>query len=284
MLASLLAGGHVLLDDVPGTGKTMMARTFAKSMNLSFRRIQFTPDLLPSDILGVNTYNQKTSEFEFKQGPIFASVVLADEINRASPKVQSSLLECMEEKQVTVDGVVHHLPDIFFVVATENPIEQEGIYPLPESEKDRFMVRLNIGYPSSSEERKMIDLHSRHHPIEDVSSVAAEDEILSLADGIASVTMDTTIKDYIVELVKATRESRDLVLGGSPRATLSLFKLSRAFAAVSGRDYVLPDDVKDLAVPVLAHRLVVDPVSKMNGVTAEAVVEAVLETVPVPIP
>jgi len=284
MFATLLAGGHVLLDDVPGTGKTMMARAFATSMRCAFRRIQFTPDLLPSDILGVNIYNQKTSEFEFKPGPIFASIVLADEINRASPKVQSSLLECMEEGQVTVDGVVHKLPDIFFVVATENPVEREGTYPLPESEKDRFMIRLKMGYPSPSEERGMMDMHRRGHPILGILPVETPENIVRLREELASVAMDDTVKQFIVNLVNATRESKDLALGASPRATLALFKLSRALAGLSGRNYVLPDDVKQLAVPVLAHRVLMDPVAQMNGLAPEAVVESLLEKVPVPIP
>jgi MoxR-like ATPase len=284
LLASLLSGGHTLLDDVPGTGKTMVARTFATSMSCSFKRIQFTPDLLPSDIIGVNIYNQKTSEFEFKPGPIFASVVLADEINRASPKVQSSLLECMEEGQVTIDGVLHTLPEVFFVVATENPVEQEGTYALPESQKDRFMVRVKMGYPSPSQEREMLDLHRSGHPIQSITSVAGSEEILSLREGMASVRMDETVKRYIVDLVTATRESRDIILGGSPRATLALFKMSRAMAFLSGRSYVLPDDVKDLAVPVLAHRMLVDPVAQMNGLSTEDVVDSLLEKVPVPIP
>lgn len=284
LLAALLAGGHVLLDDVPGTGKTMMARSFARSMSCTFRRIQFTPDLLPSDIIGVNVYNRKTSEFEFKPGPIFASVVLADEINRASPKVQSSLLECMEEGQITVDGVVHCLPEIFFVVATENPVEQEGTYPLPESQKDRFMVRLKLGYPSPSQERQMIELHRVRHPIEGVESVASPADIMDMRRDLQAISIDETVEEYIVSLVNYTRESRDLVLGASPRATLALFKMSRAIASLSGRSYVLPDDVKELAGPVLAHRVIVDPVAQMNGLSADEVISNILENVPVPIP
>lgn len=284
MLATLLSGGHVLLDDVPGTGKTMMARAFARSMDCSFKRIQFTPDLLPSDIIGVNIYNQKTGDFEFNPGPVFASVILADEINRASPKVQSSLLECMEEGQVTIDGVVHSLPRIFFVVATENPVEQEGTYHLPESERDRFMIRLRMGYPSPANEKKMVELHRAAHPIGGVSPVASQEDILHLRDNLSSVRVDETVKEYIVSLVAASRESRDLTLGGSPRATLALYKLSRAVALLSGREYVVPDDVKGLAVAVLAHRVVMDPVAQMNGLTPDVVVQGLLEKVPVPLP
>jgi MoxR-like ATPase len=284
LLASLLSGGHALLDDVPGTGKTMMARTFAQSMSCSFKRIQFTPDLLPSDIIGVNIYNQKTSEFEFKPGPIFASVVLADEINRASPKVQSSLLESMEEGQVTIDGVVHEMPDIFFVVATENPVEQEGTYSLPESQKDRFMIRLKMGYPSPTQEKSMIDMHWVGHPIQQVSCIATPEDINRLREGLSKILIEDTVRQYMVDLVTATRESRDIALGGSPRATLALFKMTRAMAALSGRKFVLPDDVKDLAVPVLAHRILIDPVAQMNGLTPESVIENLLDKVPVPIP
>jgi len=283
ILATLLSGGHVLLEDVPGTGKTMMARAFAASMQCSFKRIQFTPDLLPSDIIGVNVYNEKTSKFEFRPGPVFANVVLADEINRASPKVQSSLLECMEERQVTVDGVVHRLPEIFFVIATENPIEQEGTYPLPESQKDRFMVRLKMGYPEAREERLMLDLHARSHPIENIEPVTSQDEILEIRRALSHITVEDSVKDYIVSLVSATRQSKELTLGGSPRATLSLFKLSRAIAALSGRDYVLPDDVKQLAVPVLAHRVIMEAMPRMEGTTPEEVVSSIVESIPVPI-
>ncbi len=284
LLSTLLAGGHALLEDVPGTGKTMMARAFAKSMKSSFRRIQFTPDLLPSDIIGVNIYNQKTSEFEFKPGPIFASVVLADEINRASPKVQSSLLECMEEGQITVDGVAHQLPEIFFVLATENPVDQEGTYPLPESQKDRFMVRLRMGYPDRFQEREMIRLHREDHPIRCISSVSTSEEIIGLKKRLREIRLDETVEEYIVELVNSTRESKDLLLGASPRATLALFKMSRAMAALDGRSYVLPDDVKQLAPCVLAHRLVVDPVSRMNGLSAEDIVEDLMGKVSVSLP
>jgi len=283
ILATLLSGGHVLLEDVPGTGKTMMARAFAASMQCSFKRIQFTPDLLPSDIIGVNVYNEKTSKFEFRPGPVFANVVLADEINRASPKVQSSLLECMEERQVTVDGVVHRLPEIFFVIATENPIEQEGTYPLPESQKDRFMVRLKMGYPEAREERRMLDLHARSHPIENIEPVASQDEILEIRRALYQITVEDSVKEYIVSLVSATRQSKELTLGCSPRATLSLFKLSRAIAALSGREYVLPDDVKQLAVPVLAHRVIMEAMPRMEGTTPEEVVSSIVESIPVPI-
>ena len=282
VLVALLCEGHVLIEDVPGVGKTMLARALARSTGCVFRRVQFTPDMLPSDVTGVSVFNQKTLEFEFRPGPIMAQIVLADEINRAPPKTQAALLEAMEERQITVDGVTYPLPRPFFVLATQNPIEYEGTFPLPEAELDRFMMRVRLGYPPPQEEMRMMDVQQDHHPIEDVQQVVAEEELAQAQVQVRQVYVDDLVKQYIVDLVTATREHEDIYLGASPRGTLFLFKGVRALAAMEGREYALPDDVKRLAVPVLAHRLLVTPDARMRGVQAEDVVSDILQRVPVP--
>jgi len=281
ILVALLCEGHVLIEDVPGVGKTMMARALSASIGCEFRRIQFTPDMLPSDVTGVSIFNQKTQEFEFRPGPIMANIVLADEINRATPKAQSALLEAMGERQVTVDRFTYALQSPFLVMATQNPIEYEGTFPLPEAQLDRFMVRIRLGYPDRNDE-KLIDTQRDHHPIEDVGQVVDREELVQAQAEVKEVYVDDLVKDYIVDLVTATRNHPDIYLGASPRGSLFLYKGSRALAAMRGRDYVLPDDVKVLAKPVLAHRLIVSPDARIRNVSAEAVVEEIVSTVPVP--
>lgn len=277
----LLAGGHVLIEDIPGVGKTMLARAIAKSIGGSFRRIQFTPDLLPSDITGVSVFDPSSKEFKFRPGPIFANVVLADEINRASPKTQSALLECMEEFQVTVDGVTHPLPRPFFVIATENPIESHGsVYPLPESQLDRFLLRLRIGYPSPSDEVDILESQQLRHPIEDVRPVLSAEEVLELQRAVREVYVDRSVKSYIVQLADATRRHEAVLLGASPRASIALMRCSQALAALRGREFVTPDEVKFLAPNVLSHRLVLRAGARGR---AEEVVADCLARVPVPV-
>jgi len=263
-LTALLAEGHILIEDVPGVGKTMLAKALARSIDCSVRRVQFTPDLLPSDITGVSAFNQELREFEFKPGPIFANIVLGDEINRASPKTQSALLECMEERQVTVDGTTHLLQAPFMVIATQNPVEMEGTYPLPEAQRDRFTARISLGYPSAAAEREMLNTHGATSPLDRLKPVARASDVQDLVVAVREVLVSDQVKDYIIALSNATRTSPELRLGASPRATLHLLRASRAWAALDGRDYVIPDDVQALAGPVLAHRLLP---------TAEAIVE-----------
>ncbi|MCH6159793.1 AAA family ATPase [Streptomyces marispadix] len=281
-LTVLLAEGHLLIEDVPGVGKTMLAKALARSVDCSVRRIQFTPDLLPSDITGVSVYDQQRQDFEFKPGAVFAQIVIGDEINRASPKTQSALLESMEERHVTIDGQTYELPSPFMVVATQNPVEMEGTYPLPEAQRDRFMVRVSIGYPSAAAELEMIDVHGGASPLEDLRPVAHAHEISKLIDAVRGVHVADPVRRYAVELVAATRSHPELRLGASPRATLHLLRAARASAALAGRDFVLPDDVQSLAVPVLAHRLLPTSQAQLSRRTAEQVVEEILQRVPVP--
>jgi MoxR-like ATPase len=281
-LTVLLAEGHLLIEDVPGVGKTMLAKSLAKALDCSVRRIQFTPDLLPSDVTGVSVYNQESREFEFKPGAIFANIVLGDEINRASPKTQSALLECMEERQVTVDGTTYELAAPFMVVATQNPIEMEGTYPLPEAQRDRFMARVSMGYPDPEAELAMIDSHSAGAPLEDLKPVADAQEIAGLIDVVKRVHLAASVRRYAIALVTATRTSPDLRLGASPRATLHLLRAARAAAALDDRDYVLPDDVQRLAVPVLAHRLLLTAEAQIARRSPAQVVSDVVTRTPLP--
>jgi MoxR-like ATPase len=282
-IAGLLSNGHILIEDIPGVGKTMLGRALARAVGGAFRRIQFTPDLLPADVTGTTIFNQKSGEFEFRPGPVFTNVLLADEINRATPKAQSSLLEAMEEFQVTVDGVTHELPRPFFVVATENPIEVEGVYILPEAQLDRFLMKLTVGYPGRRDEVEIIDRQMNHHPIVDVRPVLSAQEVVALQQAIREVYVDSSVKTYVVELVAATRGHRQVRLGASPRASLALVRAAQAVAALAGRDFVVPDDIKRVAHPVMEHRLIVKSELRVRGVTPGAVVEDVMNTVPVPI-
>ena len=279
---ALLCQGHLLIEDVPGVGKTMLARALAKSIGCTFKRIQFTPDMLPSDVTGVSVFNQKTREFEFRPGPIMAQIVLTDEINRATPKTQSALLEAMQERQVTVDGVTYPIPEPFLVLATQNPIEYEGTFPLPEAQLDRFMLRISLGYPSPEEEIAILDSQRYVHPIETIGQVVDAQELLEAQEKVKEVYVDPLIKEYIVDLVNATRKHPDIYLGASPRGSLALYKAGRARAAILGRDYVIPDDIKALAVAALAHRLIVSPSARIKEIDAKTVVREILESVPVP--
>ncbi len=280
-LVSLLCEGHILIEDVPGVGKTMLAKALAKSLGCSFRRIQFTPDLLPSDVTGLSIFNQKTQEFEFRPGPIMAQVVLADEINRATPKTQSALLECMEERQATIDGVTYKMPSPFLVIATQNPIEYEGTFALPEAQLDRFMLRLRLGYPKAMEELVILDEQKRVHPLEEISQVLGVDELRQMQSAVKEVYVDQAVAEYIVRLVTATREHPDVYLGASPRGSINLYHSSQAFAALDGRDYVIPDDVKQLAVAVLAHRLIVKSQASLREIDPDAIVREILAEVPI---
>ena len=281
-LTVLLAEGHILIEDVPGVGKTQLAKALARSIDCSVRRVQFTPDLLPSDITGVNAYNQELREFEFKPGPIFANIVLGDEINRASPKTQSALLESMEERQVTVDGSTYQLESPFMVIATQNPVEMEGTYPLPEAQRDRFMSRISIGYPDRAAELAMLDSHGGGSPLEELKPVAHASDVRALVAAVRDVHVSTSIRQYIIDLVNATRVSSELRLGASPRAALHLLRASRAHAALDDRDFVIPDDVQTLAVPVLAHRLLPSAEAMVGREMPDQVLSAIVKRLPLP--
>ncbi len=282
VLIALLCRGHVLLEDVPGVGKTVLAKSIARSIGCIFRRIQFTPDLLPSDVTGVSIFNQRSGEFEFRPGPIVAQIVLADEINRATPKTQSALLESMEEAQVTVDGVTHALPQPFIVLATQNPIEYEGTFPLPEAQLDRFLLRIHLGYPDRSDELQILEGQRKQHPLTTLNQVLTAEQLVELQEQIKDVYVDPLINEYIVNISIATRNHEDVYLGASPRGSLALYRTSQALAAIRGRDYVTPDDVKALAEPVLGHRLIINPAARIRNVQSGAIITDVLGAVPVP--
>jgi MoxR-like ATPase len=279
---ALLCEGHLLIEDVPGTGKTMLAKSLARSLGCSFRRIQFTPDMLPSDVTGVSVFNQKTREFEFRPGPVMAQIVLTDEINRATPKTQSALLEAMEERQITVDGVTYSMEQPFLVLATQNPIEYEGTFPLPEAQLDRFMLRVSLGYPSDQDEITMLERQQHVHPINTLEQVVSSEELVGAQQNIRDVYIDSLVKEYIVRLVKTTRKHPDVYLGASPRGSIALYRTGQARAALEGRDYVLPDDIKALAMITLAHRLIISPSARIKNVDPRAVIQEILDSTPVP--
>jgi MoxR-like ATPase len=281
-LLGLLAQGHILIEDVPGTGKTVLAKSLARSIGGSFNRIQFTPDMLPSDVTGVSIFNQQNRAFEFRPGPVLAQIVLIDEINRATPKTQAALLEVMEERQVTVDGVTYPMPAPFIVLATQNPIEYEGTFPLPEAQLDRFFMRISLGYPLTADEIRMMEGQQIQHPLETLGPVASVDEVMEAQRQVRQVRMVDELKRYILELVTATRKHHEVYLGASPRGSLTLFRASQAYAALSGRDYVLPDDIKAIAVPALAHRMIIGSAARIREVDARMIVQEVIGATPVP--
>jgi MoxR-like ATPase len=281
-VVALLCEGHVLIEDVPGTGKTMLAKSVSKSLGCNFRRIQFTPDMLPSDVTGVSVFNQKTREFEFRPGPVMAQIVLTDEINRATPKTQSALLEAMEERQITVDGVTYPMERPFLVLATQNPIEYEGTFPLPEAQLDRFMLRISLGYPAEHDEITMLNRQQYSHPVTQIEQVVSAEELMAAQRSVKDVYIDDLVKEYIIGLVKATRKHPDVYLGASPRGSIALYKTAQARAAISGRDYVTPDDIKALAMVALAHRLIISPSARIKNIDPRAVIQEILDSIPVP--
>lgn len=281
-VVALLCQGHLLIEDVPGVGKTMLARSLARSLGCSFSRIQFTPDMLPSDVTGVSIFNQVTREFEFRPGPIMAQIVLADEINRATPKTQAALLEAMEERTTTVDGVTRALPKPFMVLATQNPIEYEGTFPLPEAQVDRFLMRVRLGYPLTSDEVRVLERQQFRHPFEDLDQVVSVEELLAAQTAVKEIFATPALKRYIVDISHQTREHPEVYLGASPRGSLALYRTAQAKAAMDGRDYILPDDIKALAIPTLAHRVILGPGARLRNLNAQQIVEEVLHNVPVP--
>jgi MoxR-like ATPase len=282
-LVAVLCEGHILLEDVPGIGKTTLARALAASLGCEFRRIQFTPDLLPSDVTGLNWFNQKSQQFEFRPGPIISQVVLADEINRATPRTQSALLEAMQERQVTVDGITHTLPRPFLVIATQNPIELEGTFPLPEAQIDRFLLRIAIGYPTENEESVILERFNLSDPLPGMQAIISTSEIFELQQARRQIRVENSVRDYVVKIARATRKHGEIELGASPRATLALYQASQAWAGIHGRDFVLPDDVKQMAPHVLTHRLMISPQAQLRGRNPEELVASIVETVPVPV-
>jgi len=281
-LIGLLCQGHILIEDVPGVGKTVLAKTLSRSLGCNFSRIQFTPDMLPSDVTGISMFNQQTREFEFRAGPIMAQVVLADEINRATPKTQSALLEAMEERQVTVDGTTYQLARPFIVLATQNPIEYEGTFPLPEAQLDRFLLRIRLGYPGTADEVRILDAQQYNHPVNSVEQVVSLEELLAAQEEVKKVYIENDLRRYVVDVVSATRSHEDVYLGASPRGSLALFRAAQARAALAGRDFILPDDIKEMAEPTLAHRIIVGPAARIKDVTSDGIVADVLRRVPVP--
>lgn len=281
-LIAVICRGHILIEDVPGVGKTVLTKAIARSIGCTFKRIQFTPDLLPSDVTGVSIYNQKTGNFEYRAGPIMAQIVLADEINRATPKTQSALLEAMEEAQITTDGVTYRLPEPFMVLATQNPIDYEGTFPLPEAQLDRFMLNIKLGYPKPADEVNILDSHQHHHPLDDLAQIMTAEELVLIQQQVKSIHVDASVREYIVAIANATRNHQHIYLGSSPRGSLALFRTSQALAAMRGRGYVIPDDVKLLVKPTLAHRIIVTPAARVRSITSTAILDEILQTVPVP--